>query len=283
MTAPSGSLTLYWQPGCTSCLRVREYLDQHGIDYRSVNVLADPGARDALAELGARTVPLLVRDGRWVSAQDPAEVARFVGLRWTAGRLAAADLLARLDALLELAAHFAARWPRQRLSETLPGRDRSHADLLYHVAMIVEGLLDAAAPGRSGALTYAHFERRPPAAEVEPARLARRLRETRASLAALAAGVLPQAAAMTVRTYYGERPVHELIERTTWHVAQHLRQIEHLAREVIGLPDAPVLPTELLAGLPLPQRVWDAEIRFGGETRARLTVISRRRVDGFLA
>jgi glutaredoxin len=258
-----GLLTLYWQPGCTSCLRTREYLEQHGIPYESVNVLSDPGARDALASLGARTVPLLVRDGRWVSAQDPAEVARFVGLPWAGRRLEVGDLLARIEALLDVAARFADCWPAHRLGDTLPGRDRSHADLLYHVAMIVEGLLDAADTGRAGALTYAHFERRPAAEDVAPARLARRLRATRSSLARLRECGSALGPAVAVNTYYGARPVHEVIERTAWHVAQHLRQIEHLAHEVLHLSDAPALGAALLAGLPLPERVWDAEIQFG--------------------
>jgi len=29
----------------------------------------------------------------------------------------------------------------------------------------------------------------------------------------------------TVKTYYGARPLHELLERCTWHSAQHARQI----------------------------------------------------------
>ncbi len=258
-----GRLTLYWQPGCTSCLRTREYLDRHGIAYRSVNVLSDPGAREALARLGTRTVPLLVRDGVWVSAQDAAEVARFVGLAWAAPRLDAGELLDRLEGLLEHAARVAERWPSHRLGDTLPGRERSHADLLYHVAMIVEALLDAADPRRGGALTYEHFERRPAAQDNDPARLARRLRDARDALRRWRPQGAHCASAMTVRTYYGERPLHEVIERTAWHVAQHLRQIDHLAREVLHLADVPALAAALLAGLPLPQRVWDAEIRFG--------------------
>jgi hypothetical protein len=198
-----------------------------------------------------------------VSAQDPAEVARFVGLPWTGRRLEVGDLLTRLEALLDVAAAFAERWPAQRLTDTLPGRDRSHADLLYHVAMIVEGLLDAADPERAGALTYAHFERRPPPGDVAPARLADRLRATGASLTRFRARGLPAGADVTVKTYYGERPVHELIERSAWHVAQHLRQIEHLAREVLRLRDVPEIGAALLTGLPLPERVWDAEIQFG--------------------
>jgi hypothetical protein len=34
----------YWQPGCTSCLRMKEFLAKHGVPFISVNVLEDKGA-----------------------------------------------------------------------------------------------------------------------------------------------------------------------------------------------------------------------------------------------
>jgi hypothetical protein len=53
-----------------------------------------------------------------------------------------------------------------------------------------------------------------------------------------------------------------VLERTTWHVAQHCRQLDFLVRYVGAVaPDA--LRTEDLVGLPVPAGVWDPEIRFG--------------------
>ena len=31
----------YWQPGCTSCLRMKEFLARHGVPFVSINVLED--------------------------------------------------------------------------------------------------------------------------------------------------------------------------------------------------------------------------------------------------
>jgi hypothetical protein len=59
----------------------------------------------------------------------------------------------------------------------------------------------------------------------------------------------------TVETYYGRQTGHELLERTTWHAAQHLRQIHALLEEA-GAPPAEPLDRSLLAGLPLPRSVW---------------------------
>ena len=41
----------------------------------------------------------------------------------------------------------------------------------------------------------------------------------------------------TVETYYGPQSAHELLERTVWHAAQHLRQI-HALLEDAGRPAA---------------------------------------------
>ena len=71
---------VYWQPGCSSCLRAKEFLAAHGVAYESIDVRARPDARDALARLGARSVPVVARGRRFVFAQDLDELARFVGV-----------------------------------------------------------------------------------------------------------------------------------------------------------------------------------------------------------
>jgi hypothetical protein len=60
-------------------------------------------------------------------------------------------------------------------------------------------------------------------------------------------------------TYYGRQPLHAVLERTTWHVAQHARQLQRLL-ELHGVEPRPPLAPALLAGLPLPEDVWDAEV-----------------------
>ena len=59
-----------------------------------------------------------------------------------------------------------------------------------------------------------------------------------------------------VPTYYGRRAMHDVLERTTWHAAQHTRQIT-LMLETYGIvPDQPLSPEDL-KGLPVPDEVWD--------------------------
>jgi hypothetical protein len=51
-------------------------------------------------------------------------------------------------------------------------------------------------------------------------------------------------------------PMHEVLERTTWHCAQHVRQVASLLEQLGISPDRPLSPAEL-QGLPLPQKLWD--------------------------
>jgi glutaredoxin len=263
MQAAEDMLRLYWMPGCTSCLRAREFLKAQGLAFESINVIENPAAADQLRRLGARSVPVVARGERFVFAQELSEVARFVGISLTPIRLPPAELLQRLRTLLEFVAAVTETLPAERLADHIPTRPRRYADLCYHVGQIVEGLLDAADPERAAELTYAHFERLPDAAIAgDPQALARALRATRAALENALSRLQRRAPDEPVRTYYGLRPLHEVLERTAWHVAQHARQIDHIAAVVLALPSAPRLDPRELVGLPVPQQVWDAEVQF---------------------
>src|SRR5215471_2569187 len=57
-TSSSEPLKVYWQPGCTGCLRMKEFLTKHGVEFISVNVLADKEGLDELVKLAGRHVPI---------------------------------------------------------------------------------------------------------------------------------------------------------------------------------------------------------------------------------
>ncbi len=59
-----------------------------------------------------------------------------------------------------------------------------------------------------------------------------------------------------VPTYYGQRTMHDVLERTAWHAAQHTRQVM-LMLETYGIAPDGALTAEDLAGLPVPDEVWD--------------------------
>jgi len=253
---PVPDITVYWQPGCTSCLRAKEFLATHGIDFRSVNVRSDTGAMEELSRLGVRTVPVVARGYEYVLAQDVDELARFVGIEVRRERLAPDELAARLQALLAAAETLVAAMPRERFAEKLPQRERTWLDLGFHTSMVVQGLITA---GTGGELAYEIYERRAPASwsDAQPA-----VAFSRATQQALDSWWTRarRNPGLRVRTYFGEVPLAALLERSAWHVAQHCRQLDHLVHDVAGVAFATRLPAELLDGLPLPEAVWDAEV-----------------------
>jgi len=249
-------LKVYWQPGCTSCLRAKEFLAANGVPFESINVRADAGAYAELERLGVRTVPVVSRGDDYVLAQDIDELARFVGLESRRERLAPDELAARLQSLLGAAETLVAALPPDRLHDKLPQRERSWLDLGFHVSMIVQGLVTAATGGE---LTYEMYERRAPASWRDAAPAVDFSRATRRALASWWREAR-QDAGLRVKTYFGETSLESLLERSAWHVAQHCRQLDYLVHEVAGVNEAPRLPADALAGLPVPVAVWDAEI-----------------------
>jgi len=252
-------LTVYWQPGCTSCLKTREFLRERGIEFESVNVREDPLAMARLAELGVRTVPVVARGSSFVLAQDLDEVARFVGVAIERDRLPVEVLAARIPRLLDCAAAITRRIPAAALDTPLPGRKRTCLDLAYHVPQIVVALLDAAA---GGCLSYEHFNRKPPErlkTSEDAAKATELVARTFGQWWLANAGALPP----TVDAYYGVQAFDAALERTTWHVAQHVRQLERVLETLAVESPSALLPAELLDRLPLPKDAWDAEVPLG--------------------
>jgi len=249
------SFRVYWQPGCTSCLRTKEFLSQRGVPYESVNVRATPGAMEELAAFGLRSVPAVSDGERAIYAQEIREVAAFVGVVFDQPALPPGELIERLDRILAAAVRYLGQMPESRIDDRLPGRNRSWRDLGYHLFVIVQGFLDAA---NGGQLTEEHFLRKPPPQVASFADCASFGAGVRAELNAWwqdAGRQLPAELA----TYYGRQPAHTVLERSCWHVAQHVRQLVSLL-EIAGVePDRPLGAAEL-DGLPLPEKVWDSEV-----------------------
>src|ERR1700737_59579 len=96
-SAEASVIKAYWQPGCTSCLRMKEFLTKHGVPFVSVNVLEDKDAFAELEALGIRSVPIVRRGKDWANGQVLRDVARVAGIAWGGAQvLPAAELAARL-------------------------------------------------------------------------------------------------------------------------------------------------------------------------------------------
>jgi hypothetical protein len=208
-----------------------------------------------LRALGARSVPVVARDGRFVYAQVIAEVVAFLGLGEAGGpALAPAALAARADVVLATAARLVRQLPDSALGNVLPNRPRSWRVLAHHVFQIPVAFLEMEEKGTR--LEYEVMVAAPPddmATGAAIANFGESVRERFALWWARAAGA---DFAQRVDTYIGRTSRHEMLERTVWHAAQHARQLAALL-EAIGIaPDRPLGAAEI-RDLPLTDRIWD--------------------------
>jgi glutaredoxin len=249
----------YWQPGCTSCLRMKEFLTKHGVPFVSVNVLEDKGAFAELAELGIRSVPIVRRGTDLANGQVLKDVARVAGIKWGGAKvLPPPELVARLVTIQQAAQRFFAQIPDEALGRQLPNRPRSYAQLAYHIFNIADAFLEHEVqhlPLKEGA-----YNRVPPPEMKTKAQILGYGRDV------VLAGVEKwwagpgKSADFTAKAnvYYGNVTLHEYLERTTWHSGQHVRQMMMVLGMLGITPDRPV-GKETFDGLPMPDKVWDDE------------------------
>ena len=160
-SADASVIKAYWQPGCTSCLRMKEFLGKHGVPFVSVNVLEDKNAFAELETLGIRTVPIVRRGEDWANGQVLRDVARVAGIAWGGAQvLPAAELGARLIEIQSAAQRLFAQIPDDKLACMLPHRPRSYAQLAYHIFNIADAFLEHEVQGL--ALREGAYSRVPP-------------------------------------------------------------------------------------------------------------------------
>jgi glutaredoxin len=251
----SQALKVYWRPGCSSCVKVKEYLSAQGVPFESIDVSARPEAMRDLARWGVKSVPVVSRGDEYVFAQALEDVSRFVGTKFDASRLAPEELMRKWLHVLRAAQRHARQIPAERMRErATPGRDRSVATLAYHVYQIPDAFLQAIENGVQN-MAAVYDTPLPPGVEtVEDiaafgARMERKLEDWWRKLP-------DKSGRQKVKTYYGERPMHELLERCTWHSAQHARQIISVLEGFGVQPDGPLTQSDY-AGLPLPKGLWE--------------------------
>jgi len=257
MLATAERVRVFWQPGCTSCLRTKEFLTRNGVDYESINVHGNAAGMEELRKLGARSVPIVARGEKFVFAQTLGDVIKFLGLEVRQQeRLSPEQLMQKMDLVLTSAARYVRQIPAAELDKPFRNRNRPIRVLAHHVFRIVEGFLESMQDGKL--LTYERImEDAPPSIR------------TGEDIARYGEGVLKKAktwweanadksCTREVETYFGKHPLHVVLERTVWHPAQHTRQLM-LILETLGIqPERPLSAADL-AGLPLPEKAWDED------------------------
>ena len=88
-------LRVFWMPGCSSCVKVKEFLKKLEIPFNSVNVLTDPNAEADLQAMGAMGFPVVSRGKEFVCAQSLDDVSKFIKRDVKFERLTPAELMER--------------------------------------------------------------------------------------------------------------------------------------------------------------------------------------------
>ena len=263
MTQPQQKLPLkvYWQPGCSSCLKTKEFLLENNIDFTSVNVLEDEQGFKELEALGVRLVPIVARGDDWANGAVFRDVARVAGFEWGGHQmLAPPELRLRIDAILAACARFALQIPEDKLDDMLPDRPRSYRQLAYHIFNIPDVFLDRVE--HDTPYTYEALLSNLPA-------------EMASKQDLLDYGVSVRTRfnnwwerdgtgtdfTQPGKVYYGDVTLHEVLERTGWHSGQHLRQLTLVLEKLGIVPDGPLSDADF-AGLPMPKEIWDNEKDF---------------------
>jgi glutaredoxin len=252
-TADPARIKVFWQPGCSSCLRTKEFLTKQGIEFESIDVHNDPAGREQLAALGARSVPVVALGGRYTFCQTINDVIRFLDLKTKIMEpLPPDELVKRLERVLESNARYARQFSGPAFTQPFRNRNRTPAGLTFHVFRVAEMGIQAA---QQIELRFEGFDEVPPAAW-GPQDIAAWGESVRARVRAWWDSETDRSLSYDVPTYYGRRPMHEVLERTAWHSAQHTRQVMLMLESEGVVVDRP-LTADDLAGLPLPDEVWD--------------------------
>ena len=220
-------------------------------------MLNDPAGLERLRKLGASTVPVLAKGSQYIFCQNLEDVAEFVGLQGSGHTpLPPTELFSKWIHVLRSAQRYILHFPNERLSErAIHNRDRSIRLLSHHIFRIAEAFLETAiddveywannanvAPAEGSCATGAEIARYGDAIIERVANWWNQLED--------------KSCQQKVKTFYGTPPMHQLFERSTWHSAQHTRQLIAVLERFGIEPDGRLSPGDL-AGLQLPEGLWE--------------------------
>ena len=253
---------VYWQPGCSSCLKTKEFLKDNGVDFKSVNVLEDKTGFEDLQRFGVKLVPVVAKGDQWANGAVFRDVAKVAGFDYSSHKMLEPQVMAdKIKSINYFAREFLDQIPEDKLDTLLPGRPRSYRQLVYHVFNIPDVFLDRVEHNKP--YTYEAL------LSILPKEM-----KTKSDLMDYGNRVYERFDKWWKRdgdkvdfdqpgnVYYGEVNLHEVLERTGWHSGQHVRQINLLLKEKLSIKPKKTLDETIFEGLPMPKNIWDNERSF---------------------
>jgi glutaredoxin len=250
--APAQPIEVYWVPGCSSCLRMKEFVERTGFAFESINLAEAPERMAKLDRIGV-SAPAVAVGERGVQGLDLVGIADLIGYDYDAPEmLSPAALKTAYDVVIAALGRFTGQLDDAQLDYRSPDNDRSIRFLVAHAASIMRYFVDA--------YDQESFDNsgRPP---VDLSTTG-----TREELLAFTAQTADQLAAWwetygfddpfdrVLSTSWGHRTLQEVFERAVWHTAQHTRQLMDWMTTIEVAPTEPLTAADL-AGLPLPERL----------------------------
>ena len=254
----SDNLRVFWMPGCSSCVKVKEHLKRLGIAFESVNVLEQPEAREELAARGIRGAPIVSRGNRFVYAQSLEIVNEFLNITEELPKRETEFLFKKWISLLNTGIGYLETCPPEELrANVLPGRDRPVGELAYHAFQIVDAFLHCMKSGEREWLDRASGAVKMDVALSKPL-LLDFARKTTTELERYWNDGATEYKDVDAsdRPFEGDlRTTHEFLDRSSWHSAQHLRQVATvLTRDGVAL--VPAWGDDMVKGLGVPNALW---------------------------
>jgi len=204
-----------------------------------------------------RNVPVVSKGENYVFGQNLEDVAEFVGLQGTGHKPLPPDqLIKKWMLVLRALQRYVRQMPTERINENvIENRQRSIRLLAHHAFRIAEAYLETVIDGKEYAVQHANV----------PPKDGTHL--TGKEIADYGEGVIERlqkwwdqvpdkSLSIKIKTYYGMQPMAMVFERSTWHSAQHARQLIHVLERFGIEPDGRLTPQDL-AGLPLPERLFE--------------------------
>jgi len=221
-----------------------------------IDILNDAGGRELLLnKYGLRKVPVLAKGDQYAFGQMLDPFAKFAGLPMPgADRLSPEQLYKKYEMVFAAGQRYARQFPTERLRErVIPHRERVIRTLCYHVFRIGESFLET----WNGAEYSAKIaDNEPPESMQTGDDIARYGASVWKRYEAWWSGLEDRSLSRVLKTYYGDTIAHKVFERVTWHSAQHCRQLVAVLDRMGIQADGPLTPADL-AGLPLPERLWE--------------------------
>lgn len=200
---------------------------------------------------------MVARGEQYVFAMNLEDVAEFVGLQGTGHTPLPPEVLIEKWVLVLRAAQRLVRQlsPAQLDENVVANRERSIRLLAHHVFRVGGAFLDTVE--RNDEYTNALATVPPqPGSCISGDELAAYGDEVIAEIQKWWGALADRSCSRKVPTFIGPLSIHLLFERSTWHSAQHARQLASVIERFDIKPDRP-LTAEDLAGLPMPERLWE--------------------------